>query len=101
MIHPLLKHLLTIPKGRGLFLLALWELGGKGWVERSKVVKAALFSECNREHHKRIVLDLVKLGFIESEIQPNGINQGAAMVRITDSGVAWLQEGYKLTKDKL
>ena len=100
MMHPFIKHLLTIPNARGLFLLALWEISGKGWIERSRIIDSIDISEANRKQHKKVALDLVKLDFIETKLEPNRHNQGTTMIKITNKGIAWLQEGYKLTKEK-
>jgi hypothetical protein len=98
MIHPLVKHIRSLSNGRGLFLLALWEIAGRGWIDRITIVHAATDSARNNSRHRMIASDLEKAGFIETAFVPNGVNKGTCQIRITKKGQEWLQEGYELTK---
>jgi hypothetical protein len=100
MIHPLVKHIRSLPNGWGIFLLALWEIAGKGWIDRATIAKAATNEIRNNSRHRMIATYLEREGLIENAFIPNGVNGGTCHVKITDKGVAWLQEGYKLTKEK-
>jgi len=101
MIYPLLKHLHILPRSRGLFLLALWEISGNQWIERSKIVSATTSAIRDNTRDKAIVDDLENAGLVESKMAYNGKNKGTCMVRVTKNGQNWLREGYELTKTTL
>ena len=82
----------------GLVILTVYELAGRGWIERRNVLDIC-FQTNSTKVAKPVMDGLEKGGLIEAKLAENGVNGGSVLMRLTAAGVATIREAFRATKE--